>query len=189
MNRGFIYELAKLVIQVLYWGNAVEWLKKLYGRSGGIPAVHWAIDIYIVLKYVIVGLFWIAGYYYAIGVGMVVYLLFYNTYTYFYYHVWVAPYSLTRESKQRRLVNFFLAFGYAVLCYGYLYAVMGQREGVEALLFSFECSMGMGSGNGLGLLERFVVASQLFNTFLFVAIILVNTVIPETARLLKAERR
>ena len=117
------------------------------------------------------------------------YLIASNLFTYFYYHVWGSNYTqlLTREAMNRRFMNTILAISYYIFAYTYLYEVhyMQNFEWADetvnhanafylsasnALTFShddFEAADSTG---------RFLLLSQAINTFIFLTIIISNSI-------------
>ena len=183
---GFIYPMFKILIKICYYTSVVEWLKYLFGKMfprNKIKAIHIAIDLYIVLKFAFVVIVWEQPQNFNIAVW---YLLFNNVFTYLYYHVWTPPFTISRESKQRRFVNFFLAFIYSSLCFAFLYDNMNTDFNTTlrgALMYSLSNSLG--SGYDMQILTvkgQLITKVQIFISFIFLGVILANTIIPISAK-------
>lgn len=125
---GFIYVIFSAIVIVLCLINFVELFKHCFFQLCKVfkkdicrkAACNWAIDLFIVLKFIFVTLsiflpkhpiiFWI-----------VLYLLIMNVFTYFYHHVWKKPSDNSSHWQIRRFVTLILAIAFNILCYVYLY--------------------------------------------------------------------
>lgn len=195
-NNGFIYEIFDLLIFFLKHFNLVEYFKLIAEKltpvdrnkqqyiNEIIKNKNTAIDVYIILKWVLLLLFFVLPKYDIITI-LVFYLIFFNLYTYFYYHIW-DEYTLTKKStnkrNKRRFISTLQSIFYSVLAYTYLYSVPFINNfkwdlNISNFINSFHFSVSntlLGASNvypinNLGFL---LIISQYFITFLFVTIIL-----------------
>lgn len=117
------------------------------------------------------------------------YLIVTNLFTYFYYHVWGSPHLqlLTRVTMNRRFMNTILAIAYYITAYAYLYEVHFAAyfswpnnivSHINALYLSVSNALtfshdGFDAINNRG---RFILISQAVNTFIFLTIIISNSI-------------
>lgn len=203
-NDGFIIHLATRMMVALQALSAVERLKQLgevfLRFQNATPsdeelrrnANRW-IDGFIVFKWALVGgLFWFAqsGWFAAVAVS---YLLFFNVFSYFYYHGWGSdhePPKLSWEAAQqrdrRRLISFLQAFFFSFLGFAYLYAVQlpdrlewpTSPNGLDAIFLSLSNSFTL-TYNGFqpcDQLARGVLLLQVLNVFVFLTVLIGNAV-------------
>jgi hypothetical protein len=194
-NQGIIYLVIEGIVTVLFYLNLVELFKAFSGiflstnkSSAKYEALsrrskNIAIDIFILLKWLFVAVvFTQAPTFFRSFV--VIYLLLSNIFTYFYYHVWnVAGYSKGNQLRlKRRLLNTFQAILFNIFGYIYLYLVPFKEcfkwdgafsDSMNSVHFSITNTF-LGSTNiyALNDLGAFLVLSQYFITFIFIAIIL-----------------
>lgn len=151
------------------------------------------IDWFIVIKWALVGaLFWLAqdGW---VALTVVSYLLFFNVFSYFYYHGWGSEYDPPKlpprailQRDRRRLVSFLLAFFFSLLGFAYLYAVQlphrlewpTEPNGLDAIYLSVSNSFTLTySGfQPYDQLARGVLLLQVLNVFVFLAVLIGNAV-------------
>jgi len=125
---GFIYVIASVIIKTLWALNLVEWFKILFYQFCRLlhkkinqkATYNWAIDIFIVLKFLLVFLFIFLPEN-PVNLRIVLYLLIMNVFTYFYHHIWRKPSDLCSHWQTRRFVTLVLAIAFNILCYVYLY--------------------------------------------------------------------
>lgn len=199
MQNGFIIEIIKAIVNSLYYFNLVELFKtiaKKLAQPNARPSIkikysNFAIDFFILLKWLFVFVVWKNGIANTFITGTVFYLVFTNIYTYFYYHVWVdsTSQSITYERNIRRFVNLILAYSFSNYCYGYLYAVPFYNDMTwgllpvidkdhNALLFSIANSLtssvaGVATNTTIG---NFISVSQVSLSFIFISIILSKSI-------------
>jgi hypothetical protein len=196
MQNGFIHFIFDALIKTGRFINLVEYFKKAaqlfyllrspdrkddnaYLRK----AANIGIDVFILLKWILVGVFWVINLQHVLVTIVVWYLLVSNIFTYFYYHTWnLAPNTPeTTERSQRRFLNVLLSMGYSVFCYAYFYDVIytshflwGEHSSpIDMLYFSTANALTVTYGD-VSLLDttaRVLCASQLAITFIFVLII------------------
>lgn len=197
MNNGFIYPLIEKVIQFLNGINVVEFFKfvaeyytSVKEKKEIIKNKNIAIDVFIVLKWVIVLSFWLTGWKVFFAKIVVFYLLFMNLHTYFYYHVWcdraISEEGSTHERLKRRFVNLLLAIGFSIISYGYLYHICYMNEfswpsGAPKLLDAIQFSIanfitGTSKVEVVSNEGNVLVISQYILTFMFVAIVLTRSI-------------
>ncbi len=203
-DDGFIINLVARSVRALQVLSVVElwkWLGiALLRRRNAQPTAEvlrrnanlW-IDWFIVFKWVLVGgLFWFAqdGW---LASAVVSYLLFFNVFSYFYYHGWGSehePFKLPRNAAlqrdRRRLVSFLLAFSFSFLGFAYLYAVQlphrlewpTEPNSLDAIYLSISNSFTLTySGfQPCDQLARGVMLLQVLNVFVFLSVLIGNAV-------------
>ncbi len=125
---GFIYVIVSVLVKILCALNLVEWFKILFYQVCKLlqkniskkASYNWAIDLFIVLKFIFVSLSLILPEN-PILLKIVLYLLIMNVFTYFYHHIWRKPSDLCSHWQTRRFVTLVLAIAFNILCYVYLY--------------------------------------------------------------------
>lgn len=212
MNDGFIYPAVNKIVTISRFFNFVESFKFIakqiclykYGDHAPPEKIkkycNFAIDIYQLLKWLIVIYLWTCcSEKIVIGLGETYlsintsyfawYLISSNAFTYFYYHVWGSPYVqlLTRTTMNRRFMNTILAIGYYIFAYAYLYEIhyashFSWPDNKISYMNAFYLSVsnaltfshdGFESHDNMG---RFILISQAINTFIFLTIIISNSV-------------
>ena len=203
-NEGFIIRIVACGVARLQKLSAVEHWKKLgqaiLRRKNNTPSdealrrnANLWIDWFILLKWALVGALiwrlengWLAG-------TVVSYLLFFNLFSYFYYHGWGSDYDPPRLDRaesvrrdRRRLVSFLQAFLFSIFGFAYLYAaqIACQFEWpttpnrLDALYLSISNSFTL-TYEGFqpkDQLARGVLLLQLINVFLFLTVLIGNAV-------------
>jgi hypothetical protein len=204
MNNGFIYPFFDSLIRLLYYCNLVEFFKLLarlcvvvlHKRSSGelstqalIRSCNIAIDTYQIFKFSVLFLLWTCEVSSVFSKLLVYYLLFSNLFTYFYYHVWGSKYDqrVDRDTLNRKFLNSLLAIAYYLLCYAYLYQIHYNQMIVwPDNLIDMTNSIFLSVANAFTLIYggfspltqevRVVFMSELINTFLFLTIIITNSI-------------
>lgn len=192
MENGFIYILANRIIQLFYYTNLVEGFKYLVGLIGkGKERKYnnFAIDLFIILKWILVGTIWLGEKSSLFLTILALYLIWTNLFTYFYYHVWDAPKKIKPDRIKRRFINLFLAFAFSNFSYAYLYQTYFKSHFNIADGFDEKLSF-LNYSNFNSLFSDYSIItpidntgyiltfSQLAITFIFASIILSKT-IPE----------
>jgi hypothetical protein len=196
VKKGIVYTLIDWFIEILKYFNLVEYFKLLSKRiyaKDKILASRFAVDLFIILKWVLVALLWQFNVNKGFFTWLVWYLIVTNIYTYFYYHVWTKDlakpfYDLDR--LKRRFLNLILSIGFNILAFAYLFAqpyfenfkwAKGYSTLKDSLLFSTSNSLSTSCdsvesitelGSSLSLIETLI-------SFVFLTIILSNS-IPQT---------
>jgi hypothetical protein len=195
MANGFIVEIISLVLNALKSVNIVEYFKRLFvwickHRFQGDEKkyANIAIDIFIIFKWCFV--VWCIKHMINAQIVRIIciYLLFFNVYTYYYYHVWTNFDSdriqRTIIEKRRRQLSLFLSFAFVILSYSYFYIVGFNSHFVvqntiypniiSGVYHSFASTFTGGSSFlkpstsiGLG-----IQASQIFITFIYLTVLL-----------------
>lgn len=192
MKNGFIYILSTRIIQIFYYTNLVEGFKFLIGLLGKDKErkfKNFAIDLFILLKWILIGAIWIVDKSNLFLAILVLYLIWTNLFTYFYYHVWVTTKKIKSDRIQRRFINLFLAFAYSNFSYAYLYQSYFKShfkisEGFDRKLSFLNYSNFNSLFSDYSIISPIdntgyiLTFSQLAITFIFVSIILSKT-IPE----------
>lgn len=173
-----------IAIQV-YKDGSHEMLIRKQRKYAGI-----SIDIFIILKFLLIAWFWISGYSNSLVVIVTIYLLITNLTTYFYYHIWSVDAILNRNigvnRSRRRFINFFISLFYMIICYAYIYDVLLQKSFqvnseiptyVISLLYSVSNSFAKSYSSMIAIDELGVVVSlsQTVIMFVFISIILVRS--------------
>lgn len=192
MKHGIFLPVFELLISILNKINLVEWFKE--GCAYWVESTkkrevkRIAVDIFIILKYIVIFYIWIYQKNNIFLKYTVIYLLFMNFHTYFYYHLWN---NLSNDNSSKRMkgrfITFSLAFIYNIISYGYLYAVPFKNNfkwesnfslNVSAIAMSFSKTIG-GSFEKISPITNtglFLSATQVVITFLFVAVLLGNSI-------------
>ncbi len=194
MNNGFIFYLVNALSKVLRKIALVE-LFKVIAEKLTVNQLklnenkNTSIDIYIILKWILILCIWInsnSNFYLNI---LVFYLIFENLHTYFHIHLWdTLNTPLDIDRQRNRFIKLLSATAFSNLCFGYLYAIpfqdcfnfsKGFNINYDALYYSIANSLtataeGVKPKNTMG---NFLSVMQVSITFLFVAVIL-NKSIP-----------
>lgn len=203
-NEGFIIRIVACGVAGLQKLSAVEHWKKLgqafLMRKHDAPSdealrknANLWIDWFILLKWALVfGLIWRMENGWLAGT-VVSYLLFFNLFSYFYYHGWGSDYDPPRLDRakamrrdRRRLVSFLLAFLFSIFGFAYLYATQiachlewpSNPNRLDALYLSISNSFTL-TYEGFqpkDQLARGVLLLQLINVFLFLTVLIGNAI-------------
>lgn len=198
IDNGPIYLIADVVIRGVYTISPVEWKKKgvlkVFPRSQPDEIrrlANIAIDIFIVLKWIFLISIWAFDITNFFALSAAVILLVMNLHTYFWYHLWTVEKAVVVAGaefrERRRFVNLVFAISYSMAFYAYCYHRLLPTEfewnakitpWVSALIFSVGNSLTGFSGDlkPMGQTAQLVVSSQLLMTFVFVAMLLSNSV-------------
>lgn len=206
-DNGFIYPLVCYLIQVLYVLNFVEWFKWVSKKlvmyrfrdfddargyvSRKVRRVsNYVIDGTILLKFSLLFLFISDGIRNPFITFVVGYLLFMNSFTYFYYHIWeegaVFSRFQTLHRVRRRFVNFLISLVFMEACYTYLYGFSfvqnfswDKKESrvLSSLLYSLQNTIPATYSNVVPLTQtgRVLSMSETIFVFVFVVIILARS--------------
>lgn len=201
IDDGIFYPILNAIVCGMRFLSLVEGFKFLAGLIPGSKDNtrrfnNIAIDIFIVAKWALVVYFWAFGYHSTFTQLTIWYLIITNLHTYFYYHVWVNIPSAAKTRERRRFSNAILAFAFSVISYGYFYDVCYSNhfelaKGVSREIGSIMFSLGTaltgftGSMSPIDGVGYFIVATQLIGTFMFLTIIISQS-IPE---LLKTQNK
>lgn len=197
MKNGFIFEAFDFLIRkILFRLNLVEIFKLVAIRAvkGGnqadtYAAANVAIDIYQIFKWLVLVLFWCMSSKSTVELYIISYFLATNTFTYFFYEVWGSNHKRqdNQESRNRRFLNTCLSISYHFLCYAYLYQIhfYTQITWPDNIIDTFN-AVYLSVTTGLTLTYsgfspntqfiRMVFLSELINTFIFITIIITNTI-------------
>lgn len=196
MENGFIFKTVDTVTVSLNYLNLVEFFKfvarKLTPESSPttekIKNCNIAIDIFIVMKWVLMIFLWVNNINSPFWTLLTLYLIWSNYHTYFYYHVWKTPSSITDFDKsRRRFISLIVAIFFNVVSFGYLYSTSFAQDfswgnisnlPLNSLLFSISQSFFLGSSDVSPLTESGEVLTtvQSLITFIFIVIILAKSV-------------
>lgn len=193
MERGIIYTIFDWIIENLKYLNLVEYFKKIaekiYPRNTR-TASRAAVDLFIILKWIVISLFWFFNIKNSFANTIVWYLIFCNLYTYFYHHSWskkLARNEFDLDRIKRRFLNLLLSIAFNVTCFGYLFAQPfssnfkwqnGYSTLSDSLLFSLSNSITSSYepvtiissvGHRISLIETII-------SFVFLTIILANSI-------------
>ncbi|PFT45022.1 hypothetical protein [Bacillus thuringiensis] len=209
-DNGFIYPIINKFIQLIFYVNIVELIKwitikivLIYNKNPSDintverkkrKARNFAIDIFISLKFIFIGIMWFKGIDNIYFVGITIYLLIMNSFVYFYYHVWeegaIKGQYATVHRTRRKFISLFQSVLYMVLTYGYLFQIPFKNEFQwtetkvtfsKSLLFSLSNTFPLSYDNVKALTEmgQYIRVSQILLSFLFITIILTQS-IPKT---------
>ena len=197
-SNGPIFLVINHMVEIVHAVSPVEWKKrgalKLLPRTDA-DEIRWvanvAIDFFILLKWIFLVTIWAIGVSHWFVVAVAIFLLVTNLHTYFWYHLWTIergaaiPGSEFRD--RRRFVNLIFALGYSMALYAYLYHRVLESDftwpqpiapWLSALVFSIGNSLTGFAGDlkPVSTVAHLVVSSQLVMTFIFVAMLLSNSV-------------
>ncbi|MBY0554878.1 hypothetical protein K2P97_10145 [bacterium] len=197
-SNGPIYILVDISIRAVHRISPVEWKKKgiLKFSKKSDPedirkTANLAIDAFIILKWLFLFTIWMAGVTHWLAVSVSVFLLVMNLHTYFWYHLWTIDKSGSIPGlefrERRRFVNLIFAISYSMGLYAYLYHRVLQSEftwpttispWVSATVFSVGNALTGFSGDlkPITATATLITSSQLVMTFVFVAMLLSNSV-------------
>ena len=196
MKKGIIYSVIDWFIETLMYLNLVEYFKlvliRFYSKDK-ILASRFAVDLFIILKWLLIALLWEFNINNSIATWIVWYVIITNIYTYFYYHTWTKDlakpfYNLDRI--KRRFLNLILSIGYNIVSFAYLFAQpyfehfewnKGYSTLQDSILFSISNSLSI-SSIGVESLDQFGYHVSIIETlisFIFLTIILGSS-IPQT---------
>lgn len=193
MENGFIYPLINIIINIFYFFNPVELWKKAYKLLrpkedlSDKVIFNEAIDIFIVAKFIFIFIIYYFDKYSLFLAGLVIYLIIFNLFTYFYYHVWKNKGDTTLERDRRRFINLILSIIYSNISFGYLYKNFIENFclddkiisiNLETIYISFMTIFGgtLTPKDELGL--KLIFFNVVVNLF-FIVIVLSNTNIEE----------
>lgn len=186
-------------INALQWFSVVEWAKWLAirqmmsqnpgsSRDDQRRRANYAIDAFIVFKWATVLVALASRAESDRWVYLICYLVFFNLFSYFYYHAWGGGSPVFTEDKdrqQRRLFSFLQAFFFSIFAFAYLYLVPfcegvswpDQANGWDALLLSVSNAFtltyeGFQPASRLG---RAVLVLQVLNSFFFLTVLVANS--------------
>lgn len=148
---------------------------------------NWTIDAFVVTKWALLLVAWRLSIANVLVVAALVYLLIWNSVTYFYYHLWIVELPKERIASahrdRRRFISLVFAMAFSMAVYAYLYdVVVGAGFEWPANISRWVSAVTYSIGNALtsqagGLhpvtgTAYLVGASQLVFTFGFVAMLL-----------------
>jgi hypothetical protein len=192
MKNGLIYEIAKPFVCAAYYTNAVEGFKYLFGLFGKSPTQvkqlkGIAIDVFVILKWILVIILWLCRIESPIIIGLAIYLIWTNLFTYFYHHVWEIKGKMNQHRKRRRFINLILAILFSNIAFGYIYdlgfsshfyVAEGFKGELSFLLYSCYTSV-IGDYQFINPIDNvgsIITSIQIAVTFFFATIILSNSI-------------
>ncbi|MGE6348820.1 hypothetical protein ACQKIY_29490 [Bacillus mycoides] len=206
-DNGFIYPIFHKIISLLFYINVVELIKWIaikfvlffHRQSSDIDylnrkkrkARNIAVDIFICLKFVFIGLVWYQHINNIYIMAITIYLLLMNSFTYFYYHIWeegaIKSSFATLHRTRRKFISLFQSFFYMILSYGYLFqipftsAFKWESSGAtfsQAFLFSLSNTFPLSYNTVQTVTElgHYIRASQVLLSFLFITIVLTQSI-------------
>ncbi|MEK4781323.1 hypothetical protein NST86_34715 [Bacillus sp. FSL L8-0199] len=206
-DNGFIYHIINKIILLLFYINIVELFKwiaikivSIYNKNSSDintierkkrKARNLAIDIFITLKFIFIGLIWFQKINNIYFVGITIYLLIMNSFVYFYYHVWdegaIKGQYATVHRTRRKFISLFQSMLYMILSYAYLVQIPFKDEFQwsetkitfsKSLLFSLSNTFPLSYDNVKALTEigQYIRASEILLSFLFITIILTQSI-------------
>lgn len=205
-DNGFVYPIISIIISCieklnivnLFKYTAVIMTKWLYANKSEETVIRLvrrnrniAVDLFIVVKFIFIGLVWIYQINNIYNTIFVIYLLVMNSFTYFYYHVWEETAILnqfqTLHRVRRRFINLIISIVYLIFTYAYLYAVPYSQhfkwgDGITptfVMSFLFSVSNSFNGGyNVVGPISEFgelIKSSEIVSIFVFVVIVLARS--------------
>lgn len=209
-DNGFILPFLNLIIRCINKVNIVEILKWIVKKVivvlflGGNAekaenkriirkSLNFTIDGFIVAKFIFIVLIWKYQVNFIWVLAIVIYLLFMNSFTYFYHHIWEEAAILNQFASvkrvRRRFSNLFISILYMILSFGYLYYepfraefkwLSGQPDYFHALLYSISNSFAGSFGDltPTTYLGEVIKISQTITMFVFITVILARS-LPE----------
>jgi len=206
-DNGFIYPIVNKIISFIYYINIVELIKWItirftllinkgssdskYVERKIRRARNIAIDIFIVLKFLFIGIIWCGKIDNIFLTPIIIYLLFMNSFVYFYYHIWeegaIRGEFATLHRVRRKFISLFQSVFFMVLSYGYLFQIPFKGEfkwdGSEAtfsksLLLSLSNTIPLSYDSVKAVTEigNYIKVSQILLSFLFITIILTQSI-------------
>ena len=193
MRNGLIYITTNWIIENLKYINLVElfkWMTKKIMPKNHLLASRLGVDIFIILKWLIVSVFFGFKLNHPFINMIIWYLIASNLYTYFYYHNWTKDLEKSNfdlDRIKRRFLNLILAISFNTYCFAFFFAVpfssnFKWSDGIsrfqQSVLFSISNSLTVdfgpvetisNSGYTLTLIET-------TTAFIFLTIILSNSV-------------
>lgn len=204
MKNGFIYPIFNTLVQFLFYCNLTELFKYIarryeglvYQRQGKelskeakIRSSNFAIDLFIVFKFSLLIFFWVHGIKSTFSMVIIYYLIFFNLFTYFYYHVWGSEFEqrTDRHTLNRKFLNSLIAIVFYILCYAYLYETHYASsikwpenlvDSTNAIFLSIANAFTLTYGGFMPITQkiRVIFMSELINTFAFFTIIITNSI-------------
>jgi len=198
LANGPIYLLANLLMRAAQKISLVEALKlvactamRAKTREQKRRVSSFAIDLFLAAKWAFVAIVWTCGIANWLVVVLVVYLLIWNSLTYFYYHLWIVELPNERVASahrdRRRFVSLVFAMAFSMVTYAYLYQrVLPDSfewpdpvpRSVSAIAFSIGNALTSQAGGlkPVTSASYLLSASQLVFTFGFVAMLLSSSV-------------
>lgn len=183
---------AQCIIWLCWCLSLIEYLKVLLMSVAPVGrrrhARSFAIDIYMLAKWVLLGfLVWFEASS-AAAIYIASYMIAGTFFSYFYYHVWRTPSHNDSHRRQlRRSVAFLLSFLFGLFAYAYIYR-FGYTEAItwpqaqatftDALLMSMANAFtaSFAAAEPVGQTVRYVMAGQMMFVFGFLVIVVVNSV-------------
>lgn len=126
MKSGLIYSIVDYIVENLQRLNLVElfkWAAKRLYPSNEIVALRLGVDIFILLKWLTVIVFWINQVTSKFASLILWYLILTNLYTYFYHHTWTKDLykeNFTLDRVKRRFIYLLLAILFNIFSFAYL---------------------------------------------------------------------
>ncbi|MBA4375693.1 MAG: hypothetical protein C0401_05915 [Anaerolinea sp.] len=132
-GNGFIFPIVNMILDFVLFLNLIEIFKGIarrIGRNTGdkkleLSYVRFTVDLFIILKWIIIAIFWIFHWKCTIITIFVWYLLVTNLFTYFYHHAWIdtlfKDYYGDIPRLKRRLSSLLQAISFSVFGFAFLY--------------------------------------------------------------------
>lgn len=195
MKNGFLYPLFDGILTALKYLNLVEFFKVIAGwlsnaEDGAEKKRSFeriAVDIFIILKWSLVGFLWANSKTNEWWSLVVWYLIITNLYTYFYYHAWCKDSLMDRfmsiERIKRRFFNLLCAVAYNFFAFSYLYSLpyayyFHNPDTKTAFFYSIANSLTAGCCMIENVMPdgEIIAALQVLISFTFFTIILSNSI-------------
>ncbi len=186
MKEGYIIPIFKFFKQICEYFNLVERIKNCNDSSKSRPIV----ELYILAKWIIV----IVGIVVQLKMKscplvidfIILYFLFYNTYTYIKYHAFPSFKNTDRDSITRRLILVSQGFLFMVLSYVYFYISFHEYYTWNNLYSLLEGSIIQSFSTAFistnttsfppkSFLGNGLIISQIIHSYLYIGILIVQT--------------
>lgn len=183
IDNGFIIIFANILIRLAKNLNASEWIKEFFSFWMEYKSVKRKKRRNYVIDFYILGTFLFSSWAICIKnnhlwiIWSVKYLIIANIFTYFYYHCWEIKEKNDKQRDRRRFITLIISFFFNTYAFSYLYMVYSEVKFWEALKFSVANSFAISNFlTPLSLLGNFWVTIQSITTFLYIAILLSQSI-------------
>jgi hypothetical protein len=198
LPQGFLFPFFSLIVRILHIFSAVELIKRVFNKNYQMSELQenekeqsqtidrLIADSFILIKWIYIGALIFFKWSGCINLWVVSYLLFFNLFTYFYYHVWHAEAlkgtGFSVDRVRRRFINVLLAIAFSHLGFAYLYYVQFSHDFINSAnneflhWFWFSASNAVAANydaiKPLTCRGYHITMIQLFISFMFITIIL-----------------
>lgn len=195
LQNGFIYRFFEWAIYAVAAISLVEWCKEFsakFARKDDLEHIirnkSIAIDIFILVKWLLISCFWFWGFTSFWAQAITIYLIITNFHSYFFHHVWNSFQVVKNiERAKRRFVALLLAVLFSNFSFAYLFSTPykdsfkwsgSDSQFFQSIQLSFSNSL-TGSNTWVSPENEFgqiILLIQLLVSFGFISIILSNSI-------------